>query len=352
MAAVPAAQFATRAVRTASWQIIYQGTNITTNLLKVIREIIYKDKAAGASTELEIKVEDRDKSWQRSTFPRQSDQLALSIGYVGEALMDCGTYQVDEFEVSGDANSGDVFTLRCLETFITPALRTPTHAGYTNSTLSQIAGQVAARHNLALVAAPDAIDVQFSRVTQQHETDLAFLHRIAREHNYDFSVRNNQLVFYARTTLEDAPAVATIVRAATTKFNFKTKTQGSIRTYAHGQINYFDPDSKQLISQTEDDSTNETGDTAKAITRVDNGQQATLKAQGLLHGANMLQTMLTINGPGRIDFRAGHNIVIDGWGVMDGTYLVTEMRHKLDGRNSYTTEFEGRRGAAFKQKKS
>ena len=85
----------------------------------------------------------------------------------------------------------------------------------------------------------------FARVTQRRQTDLEFLKRLAREHNFDFTVRAGQLIFYERPALESVPAVAVITRSDTVRFSFRNRTR---RIYDGAKFSYFDPDTKELIS--------------------------------------------------------------------------------------------------------
>src|ERR1700685_1827279 len=129
------------AVRSPSWILTYLGVNITGDISSMVLSIVYTDALQGESGSLEVEIEDHDKRWQGPWYPTEGDAVNLLIGYAGEALLPCGDFQVDELGV-GWISSGppDVFHLRCLAAYITPAMRTPNSAGYENQTLLQIAG--------------------------------------------------------------------------------------------------------------------------------------------------------------------------------------------------------------------
>jgi uncharacterized protein len=145
----------------------------------------------------------------RELAPTEGDLANLMIGYAGEDLLPCGDFQVDDISLSGPP---DVFHLRCLAAYITPAMRTRRSIGYENQTLTQIASTIAAKYGLTMITASGPPDLIFARVTQRQETDLAFLRRLARAHNYDFTIRGKQLVFYSQPSLETDEPVATIAR--------------------------------------------------------------------------------------------------------------------------------------------
>ena len=171
----------------------------------MVLAIRYVDRLDGASGELEVELEDSTKRWQGPWYPALGDIVSLQIGYSGEALLDCGEFQIDELELDGPP---DVMRLRCLAAYITPAMRTANTVAYENMGIVEIAALIAAKYGLVMVTASSESesDVVFARVTQRRQTDLEFLKRLAREHNFDFTVRGGQLVFYARPALESVPA--------------------------------------------------------------------------------------------------------------------------------------------------
>ncbi|MGH7932267.1 MAG: phage late control D family protein [Candidatus Binataceae bacterium] len=334
-------------VKSPQWILTYAGTNITADISAMVLAITYTDCLDGAAGEIEVALEDSQRRWQGPWYPTQADQISLSIGYSGEQLLPCGDFQVDQLELAGPP---DVFHLRCVAAYITPAMRTLNSAAYENQTLPQIASTLARKHGLSVVGAPSTLDVGFGRLTQWHETDLSFLHRLAREHGYDFTVRGRDLVFYARTALESRAPVLAIERSDVIGFSFTHKTH---MTYRAAQVSYQEPATKQLITQTMAASPlPATGDTLKLTRRCENGQQALLKTEAALHAANMLQITANIVLGGTTALAAGNNVSVRGFGHGDGNYLIETARHRLSQRGGalppgYATEIEARRLTAI-----
>jgi uncharacterized protein len=271
--------------------------------------------------------------WQGAWFPQQGDVVSLLIGYSGELMLPCGDFQVDDLELEGPP---DVFHLRCLPAWITPSLRTRNSLGYENQTLSQIAATIAARHGMTVVGAPNQSDTSYLRITQKQETDLEFLRRVAIEHDYDFTVRGAQLVFYPRAGLEERPAALTLYRKAVERFSFVAKTH---RIYQQAQTAYFDPQSKQLYTQTvQANPPVATGDMLKVVARCENGQQALERASAALHEANRLLVTCRLVAPGTTLLAAGNVVTLSGWDVMDGRYMVERAQHRLSRATGYVTE--------------
>jgi phage protein D len=222
-------------------------------------------------------------------------------------------------------------------------MRTPNTVAYENQSIVEIAGQIASKYGLGLIAAPSALesDVVFARVTQRGETDLGFLKRLAIEHNFDFSVRGTQMVFYARAALEAVVPLFAITRPDTTRFSFRNRSR---RIYGGAVVSYFNPDTKQLIAQSVTaDSQTPTTDTLKIVARSENGQQAIVKAQAALHLHNMVFVDGSIEGPGNVLLVAGNQVEVAGWGALDGAYLIETARHRLTRASGYTTSIAARR---------
>jgi phage protein D len=346
-------------VRHPRWELTYAGQNITGRITDMAAEISYRDKLQHLSDELEIVLEDRDRRWQGPWFPVRGDIVTLQIGYDSEDWLDCGDFQVDELELKGPP---DTFHLRCIAAGITPSLRTPRSAAYENQTLAQVAQTVAARNGLSVTGAPQNVNVAWQRLTQRQETDLNFLHRLALAHNYDFSVRGTQLIFFARTPLEQAATVLTITRGSAQageyqpryampmvrelgrgifakSFEFKTRTQ---QIFKSASVAYHNPQQKALIAAQSQDSSAPTGDDLHIVTRIENPQQAQLKAASALHGANMLQVTGRMETEGNILLVAGVNIDLRGFATFDGKYHIESSGHRLERQSGYTTEVEVR----------
>jgi phage protein D len=325
-------------VRAPQWVLNYQGVNITADISRMVRVITYEDCLDGASGALTVELEDHDKLWQTSWQPTEGDLLNLMIGYAGEPLLPCGDFEVDDLSLSGPP---DVFHLRCLAAYITPAMRTRNSVGYENQTLMQIALTIAEKYGLTMIAAKGARSLVFDRVTQRQETDLAFLHRLAHSYNYEFTIRGKQIVFYDRGTLEGAEPVATVGRKDLLRFAFRLKTHSIYRAC---QVSYQFAEGKQLLTQSVIAAPETpSGDALKLTVRCENGQQASSRATSALHGANISRTSASITAGGATAYTAGNTLTITGFGIKDGKYLIERARHRLERGTGYTTEFEARR---------
>jgi phage protein D len=325
-------------VREPQWILNYAGVNISGEISAMVRAISYVDRLGARSGDLCVEVEDHAQRWQGPWYPALGDGIEAFLGYTGGQLLECGSFQIDDLQLSGPP---DVFRLRCLAAYVNPAMRTRNSAAYEGQTLLAIAATIAGKYGLGLVSAPEIEDVAFERVTQRDETDLEFLARLAIEFGYDFTVRGAQLVFYAHATLQAAAPIATIVRSDLERFEFRNRTR---RIYLAASAAYFDPSGKQLIAQNVSASTaTPTGDTLKIIARCENAAQAALRASAALNRQNQAFFSARLVGPGNPALSAGCNVLLSGWGMLDGIYLIETARHLLDREHGYSTEIEALR---------
>jgi phage protein D len=334
---------ASYAVRAPQWILTYSGVNISADVSQMIVTIRYVDRLDGASSELELELEDSMKLWQGAWYPELGDIVSVQIGYSGDLLLDCGEFQVDELELDGPP---DVMRLRCLAAYITSAMRTANTVAYENMGILEIARQIATKYGLTLVTASSESesDVVFARVTQRRQMDLEFLKRLAREHNFDFTVRAGQLIFYERPALESAAAAALITRSDTIRCSFRNRAR---RIYDGAEFSYFDPDTKKLITQSVSaGEATPTGDTLKIVARCETAQQAQVKAEASLHLHDMVLVDVSIEGSGNAALVAGSNVQLSGWGALDGKYLIETAKHHLARATGYRTSIAARRVSA------
>ena len=220
-------------------------------------------------------------------------------------------------------------------------MRTRNSVGYEGQTLLGIGATIAEKYGFELISAPDVIDIAFDRVTQKHETDLAFLKRLALEHSYDFSIRGPVLVFYSRISLEAAAPVRTLSRTELNRFEFRNRTH---TTYRGSQVTYQNPTTKSLIYQSAAATAPiATGDLLKVVSRCENGQQALLRAQAALHAKNIWLNDASLVMPGSIAMASGVTVELTGFGEFDGTYIISVASHRLDRAHGYTTHIEASR---------
>lgn len=331
-------------IKKATVTVTYNGKNITKDVSAALISFKYQDKITGASDELEITLEDSGDLWKNEWYAGMGAKISAEIGY--DQMMPCGDFEIDEINMG---ISPDTITLRALAVPITGALRTKKNTAHENTSLKEIAQKVATENGLQLEGEIDAM--QFIRVTQHQETDLAFLDRMARAYGYIFTIRGKRLVFYSIYKIEAGKPCRVIDRASVIRCDLKDKAS---KTFKTATLSYHNPGTAKVVQATATVETraNPDGATYTQIISGDdlvirgateNESQATAKAKAALHQANSKQQEGTITVEGDPMLVAGNVLELTGLGQLSGKYLIHGSTHECDKSGGYLTSLEIKR---------
>lgn len=313
------------------YKIEYNQKDITKDVSDYVVEISYTDYEHGQSDEIEIVFEDSQKLWQGAWIPSKGDKIRVQLGYVGEKLLNCGIFEIDEIEFE---TPPDILIVKGIAAGITKSLRQNNSVAYENKTLKQIASEIAKRHNYNLVG--EIEDVRVERITQNKVKDLTFLKSLAEQYGYIFKIAENNLVFYKTQKLIDAKAAKIINKSDCSKINFTEKTS---HYYKSVTVSYHNPKTGKNITAIAKNNNCVKGDTLKISTRVENKQQALLKAKAALaRGNHTIEGSIDLSGNPYLV--AGLNIEIKDVGYFSGKYHITRAHHLLDRMRGYSTTME------------
>lgn len=322
----------TEALKEPQFLLHYGHKDITAFITPYVLSVTYTDKLTGESDELEVSVEDTDGKWRGDWYPEKGDELSLKLGYKGEPLLPCGEFQLDEVEYSAPP---DVVTLRGLASGITGELRTKATRAYETQTLRQVAQQVAARHGLVVTGKLG--ELKLDRITQNAESDLAFLKRLAESYGYAFSVRGKQLVFHELADLDARGAVLVIPRSVLKQVSLRDKTDAVYRACT---VQYHDPQTGKLIKHTEKASGVTEGDVLNLTERCESRADAEAKAKAALRRSHGRRTEGTLTLEGNPRLVSGNNVELTDMGRLNGLYQIRQARHVIDRGAGYSTEIE------------
>ena len=112
-----------------TFKLEYNKKDITKDISDYVLNINYTDVEHGRSDEVEIIFEDSQKLWQDAWIPSKGDNIRLYIGYVGEKLLNCGVFEIDEIEFS---TPPDILIVKAIATGITKSLRQNNSVTYEN----------------------------------------------------------------------------------------------------------------------------------------------------------------------------------------------------------------------------
>lgn len=341
------------AIKKPQFKVLYSSKDITKDISKSLISLTYNDAEEGESDEISFELEDTDGLWRDAWYPVKGDMMELSIGYDG-VLMNCGKFVIDEIALQG---APDTVTIRGLAAATNSPLRTKRSTAHEKQTLKQIAEKLAQKNGLTVQG--EIANIQIERVTQNRESDLAFLARIAKEYGYLFSVRDKSLIFTSIYGIEGGQPVLDIDRTDLIRYRVTDK---SIKTFKAATVKYRDPKSNAVVTATVN-----AGDKLSIITttaidivtgganittssdvleldlKAENKQQATTKAQAALHRANTEGQEGNFALYGEPLFVAGNNFMLTGMGKLSGKWHISKSSHTISRSGGYVTTLEAKR---------
>lgn len=328
-------------VSAPKFTVLYNNKNITSDISKYMLSLTYNDKTEGESDEIEIEVEDVDLRWQNSWYPEKGAKLTVSI-----ENLKCGVFEIDEIQLSGPP---DVVTIRGMATGIVNSLRTKKSDAHESKTLKQIAEKVAAKNNLTIQGVIP--DITFGRITQNKETDLAFLKRISQEYGVLFAVRDNVITFTSIYDIEKRNISFSVDKTNISSYTLKDKADGMIKSASVKSKNAKknEPVStnlefekyKQEQGYSSDNPVNR--DEGVTHTKAENKQQAEAKAKAIMHLSATNQMEGSVEMQGTTLAVAGNNFQLTGIGKLSGKYHIKSSSHKIDRSSGYTVGLEIKR---------
>lgn len=328
-------------IQKPNFTVLYNNKNITADISKYMLSLTYNDKTEGESDEIEIQVEDVDLRWQNSWYPEKGAKLTVSI-----ENLKCGVFEIDEIQLSGPP---DVVTIRGMATGIVNSLRTKKSDAHESKTLKQIAEKVAFKNNMTIQG--EIPEITFGRITQNKETDLAFLKRISQEYGVLFAVRENVITFTSIYDVEKRNTSFSVDKTDISRWDLKDKADGMIKTASVKSKNSKKNEpitanldfEKYKSEQGYSSDTPVNQDEGVTHTKAENKQQAEVKAKAIMHLSAGNQMEGNIEMQGTILAIAGNNFQLTGLGKLSGKYHIKSSSHKIDRSTGYTVSVEIKR---------
>ncbi|WP_213648517.1 phage late control D family protein [Paenibacillus sp. J23TS9] len=190
----------------------YNGKNITQDLADYNLDISFTDAPSGELDDLQIRLSDRDRKWQKTWAPEEGDKIQASIEVVNwykegdRKKYNCGTFHVDGLTFSGVP---DEVTIKAASFPVSSDVRQEKRTKvWEKVKLSTIAQDIASRAKLKLVReVPD--DPSYDRIEQFEKTDFAFLLELTSQEGIAVKVTDNKLVLFDESKFEKGKSVAT-----------------------------------------------------------------------------------------------------------------------------------------------
>ncbi len=169
--------------------ISLDGRNLSPTIAPRLINLTVTECRGGEADLLDLVLDDSD---GRLALPRKGAVLAVSMGWAGQALVDKGTFTVDEVEHSG---SPDVLTVRARSASMTKGMVERQEKSWHQQTLDAIVRAIAGKHKLNPVLGDTLGKILVPHIDQTHESDMSFLTRLAKRYDAVMTVKEGRLLF-------------------------------------------------------------------------------------------------------------------------------------------------------------
>ncbi|MDN0093869.1 phage late control D family protein [Yersinia rohdei] len=207
------------------YSISVDGIDKSGGIKKRLMSLTLTDNHGFEADQLDIELDDSD---GQLVLPRRGAKIAVALGWQGAALIDKGTFTVDEIEHSG---APDKLTIRARSADFRETLNIRRDQSYHKTTIGGIIKIIAERNKLTPTLNKAMSDLSVDHIDQTNESDGNFITRLAKQYGAIAAVKNGNLLFIrqgqAKTASGKAIPVMTIIRSLGDGHQFSMADRGA-----------------------------------------------------------------------------------------------------------------------------
>jgi len=174
---------------TPDFQILVNGNDISPKVKSRLMSLRLTDNRGFEADTIEVQLDDAD---GELAMPPKGASMQVRIGWKGSALVDKGTYTIDELEHSGPPDS---LTIRGKSADMRGTLQQSREQSFHQQSVSSIIDTIAARHQLKTKISDKLKAEVIEHIDQANESDANFLTRLAEQFDAIATVKNGNLLF-------------------------------------------------------------------------------------------------------------------------------------------------------------
>jgi len=178
----------TEAVKSPGFSITMGGV-VLTQLDERIISLSLTDNRGFNADQLTISVDDTD---GQLALPRRGAELAVSIGWLGEALIYKGLYTVDEVSHDGPP---DTIGITAHSADFRDEFNVKREVSWHDVTVERVVSAIAHRYGMKAQISEQLMDIEIDHADQTQESDISFLTRMAEMLGAIATVKNGCLLF-------------------------------------------------------------------------------------------------------------------------------------------------------------
>jgi phage protein D len=227
------------------------GVDVTGHLLPDLIEFEHVDDTQHNLDEVVIRLADPQHKYLTAWTIERGSQVKCAVSMVSWDMpgqikkLECGTFYVLDVDYDEPPGTVTIFatSLRMDSNFKDSKVST----AYENTTLKDIAAQVAQKHGLTLdYQAPD--NPQIKRLDQDQESDAEFLKRKCESQGLQMTNKDGKLIIFDEKDYESRPSVFTVSRLTTPILKWRLRENGQGK-FAKIKCKYFNPNTGVVNSQ-------------------------------------------------------------------------------------------------------
>lgn len=207
------------------YSITVDGIDKSGGIKKRLMSLTLTDNRGFEADQLDIELDDSD---GKLVLPRRGAKIAVALGWQGTALIDKGTFTVDEIEHSG---APDKLTIRARSADFRETLNIRRDHSYHKTTIGRIIKTVAERNKLNPTLNKAMSDLDVDHIDQTNESDGNFITRLAKQYGAIAAVKNGNLLFIrqgqAKTASGKPIPVMSIIRSLGDGHQFSMADRGA-----------------------------------------------------------------------------------------------------------------------------
>ncbi len=316
--------------------IIYEGKDISNDILPFLIGLTYTDSASGESDVLDLELMDKDGIWIDSWFPKPGDKISALISVINwkfegdDKTLNCGTFIVDEISFSGRPR------ILNLSAISIPAAQdfndTKKSKTWNKITIKNIAKEMSANAKVELMFLAD--DVKIDSIEQENTSDMEFLYKLCETYGLAMKVYNEKIVIFDEIDYEKKDSIGILTELSFTSWSGNTTIAG---IYDGVKISYQSPTNSKKKLQYEYKVRD--GNRILSINKqAKDKKDAEKQAKAELRRANKKETTMHLDLKGALHITAGCCVTIEGLGHFNGKYYVDKAVHNIS--NGFTTNLE------------
>lgn len=217
-----------------AYRLLLKGKDITNSFADRLISLTLTDNRGFESDELEIVLDDADGKLE---LPPRGVVLEAAIGWKGKALVDKGSFTVDEVEHAG---APDTLTIRARATDLRAGIATKRERSWHKTTVGKIVEAIAKANGLTPCVSDWLAKRPVDHIDQTSESDANLLTRLAQQHDAIATVKSGRLLFIKAGDAESATGkpfpLVQITRASGDRHRFAVADRNAytaVKAYWH-----------------------------------------------------------------------------------------------------------------------